>query len=56
MSGGNNEKTNLQVVQGICELLDKMQPHQRGGSYRELITYVKDRPGHAAAMLLILLN
>ncbi|HWR41614.1 dTDP-glucose 4,6-dehydratase [Sporomusa sp.] len=44
--GGNNEKTNLQVVQGICDLLDKMQPCQNGGSYRELITFVKDRPGH----------
>lgn len=44
--GGNNDKTNLQVVQGICDLLDNMQPRRNGGSYRELITFVKDRPGH----------
>lgn len=44
--GGNNEKTNLQVVQDICDLLDNMQPCKSGGSYRERITFVKDRPGH----------
>ncbi|WP_371372008.1 dTDP-glucose 4,6-dehydratase [Sporomusa aerivorans] len=44
--GGQNEKNNLQVVQGICDLLDDMQPRKQGGSYRELITFVKDRPGH----------
>jgi dTDP-glucose 4,6-dehydratase len=44
--GGNNEKTNLQVVQDICDLLDTMQPCKNGGSYRERITFVKDRPGH----------
>ena len=44
--GGNNEKTNLEVVQGICDLLDQLQARQNGGSYRELITFVKDRPGH----------
>lgn len=43
--GGNNEKTNLQVVQTICDLLDEMRPKE-SGSYRELITFVKDRPGH----------
>lgn len=44
--GGHNEKTNLQVVQSICDLLDEMRPRQAGGSYRDLITFVKDRPGH----------
>lgn len=44
--GGNNERTNLQVVQHICDLLDKLQPCTDGGSYREHITFVKDRPGH----------
>ncbi len=44
--GGNNEKTNLQVVEAICDLLDTMRPRQNGGSYRELITFVHDRPGH----------
>ena len=44
--GGNNEKTNLQVVQSICDLLDNMRPYKNGDSYRQLITFVKDRPGH----------
>jgi dTDP-glucose 4,6-dehydratase len=43
--GGLNEKTNLEVVHTICDLLDQMSP-DRAGSYRRLITYVKDRPGH----------
>lgn len=42
--GGNNEKTNLEVVQTICELLDKLAPTQ--SSYKELITFVTDRAGH----------
>lgn len=42
--GGHNEKTNLQVVQHICGLLDDLIP--RDGSYAEQITFVKDRPGH----------
>lgn len=44
--GGHNEKTNLQVVQSICDLLDEMRPRHFEGSYRDLITFVKDRPGH----------
>jgi dTDP-glucose 4,6-dehydratase len=44
--GGNNEKTNLQVVYTLCDLLDEMFAKQSGASYREQITYVKDRPGH----------
>jgi dTDP-glucose 4,6-dehydratase len=43
--GGWNERTNLQVVHAICHLLDVLQP-DAGGSYRRLITYVADRPGH----------
>ena len=43
--GGHNEKTNLQVVETICDLLDELQPKEKG-SYREQITFVKDRPGH----------
>jgi dTDP-glucose 4,6-dehydratase len=43
--GGLNEKTNLEVVHTICDLLDQMSP-DRAGSYRRLITYVKDRAGH----------
>lgn len=44
--GGNNERTNLQVVQGLCDLLDRLQPGSAGNSYHDRITFVKDRPGH----------
>lgn len=43
--GGDAEKTNLEVVTIICELLDKKIP-RKNGSYKDLITFVKDRPGH----------
>jgi dTDP-glucose 4,6-dehydratase len=43
--GGWNEKPNLEIVEGICDLVDQMAPH-RQQSRRELITFVKDRPGH----------
>lgn len=43
--GGHNEKKNIEVVQRICDELDKLKPLQNG-SYRDLITFVKDRPGH----------
>lgn len=43
--GGNNEKTNLQVVHTLCDILDELKP-KANGSYREQITFVKDRPGH----------
>jgi len=43
--GGWNEKPNLEVVEMICDLVDEMAP-RAGGSRRELITFVKDRPGH----------
>ncbi len=42
--GGHNEKKNLDVVLTICDLLDEIFPKNQ--SYREQITYVKDRPGH----------
>ena len=42
--GGNQEKNNNEVVNNICELLDKRQP--RDISYKSLISYVKDRLGH----------
>lgn len=45
--GGRNERTNLQVVHGICDLLDDIRPKDRG-SYRDQITFVTDRPGHDA--------
>ncbi len=43
--GGCNEKTNLQVVFALCDILDELKP-KASGSYRDLITFVKDRPGH----------
>jgi len=43
--GGWNEKPNLEIVQTICDLVDEMAP-RKGASRRELITFVKDRPGH----------
>lgn len=42
--GGRNERTNLQVVERVCGLLDAVKPADK--SRRELITYVTDRPGH----------
>jgi dTDP-glucose 4,6-dehydratase len=44
--GGWNEKTNMDIVQTICQLLDEMQPDRENGSYQRLITHVTDRPGH----------
>jgi dTDP-glucose 4,6-dehydratase len=43
--GGWNEKRNLEIVETICDLVDEIAG-RRGGSRRELITFVKDRPGH----------
>jgi len=43
--GGHNEKTNLEIVNHICEILDKKQA-KPAGSYKEQITFVKDRAGH----------
>lgn len=44
--GGHNEKTNLEVVDTLCALLDELQPRSDGKRYAELKTYVADRPGH----------
>jgi len=43
--GGHNEWANLRIVEIICDLIDEFAP-QLGGGSRELITFVKDRPGH----------
>jgi dTDP-glucose 4,6-dehydratase len=43
--GGRNERTNLQVVQAICRILDELRP-KASGSYADQITFVSDRPGH----------
>ncbi|AUX85322.1 dTDP-glucose 4,6-dehydratase [Acinetobacter sp. ACNIH2] len=46
--GGHNEKANLDVVHAICQLLEELAPNKPEGIqfYQDLITYVKDRPGH----------
>jgi dTDP-glucose 4,6-dehydratase len=44
--GGRSERTNLQVVHTICDILDKIMPKASSKSYREQITFVSDRPGH----------
>ena len=44
--GGNNEIKNIDVVTIICFLLDEISPRENGSSYSDLITFVKDRPGH----------
>lgn len=44
--GGNNERSNLELVKMLCRLLDELHPSKSLSSYTELITFVSDRPGH----------
>jgi dTDP-glucose 4,6-dehydratase len=44
--GGYNERTNLDLVRLLCELLDEFQPRTDGKPYADQITFVTDRPGH----------
>ena len=44
--GGWNEKTNIEVVETLCAILDELKPKPDGKSYADQITFVKDRPGH----------
>ncbi|MDO4626307.1 MAG: dTDP-glucose 4,6-dehydratase [Pasteurellaceae bacterium] len=46
--GGHNEKANIDVVRTICALLEELVPNKPAGvaKYKDLITYMKDRPGH----------
>tara|TARA_B100001123_G_C15305184_1_gene1022422 strand:- start:1378 stop:2430 length:1053 start_codon:yes stop_codon:yes gene_type:complete len=44
--GGNNEIKNIDVVLTICSILDEILPSDSGSKYAELVSYVKDRPGH----------
>jgi dTDP-glucose 4,6-dehydratase len=44
--GGLNERTNLEVVHSLCDILDELQPLRDGSARRELIEFVTDRPGH----------
>ncbi len=44
--GGRNEKNNLEIVDIICSILDEKHPQANGESYKNLVVFVKDRPGH----------
>ena len=44
--GGNNEVKNIDIVNHICSILDRLKPRHNKNSYKDLITYVEDRPGH----------
>lgn len=44
--GGNSERRNLDVVNGICKILDAKKPRKSGASYAKLIEFVEDRKGH----------
>jgi len=44
--GGLNERTNIYIAEKICNLLDSLLPKDNGQSYKEQISFVKDRPGH----------
>lgn len=44
--GGNSERANIDVVKTICAILDNVSPMKNGRPHEELITYVRDRPGH----------
>ena len=44
--GGHNEKTNIEVVMTMCQILDELKPRTDGKPYADQIVYVADRPGH----------
>ena len=44
--GGDNERTNIEVVTTICTTLDRLRPRSDGAAYASQIAFVKDRPGH----------
>lgn len=44
--GGQNERTNLYIAKTICKILDEKHPRSQNKSYKDLITFVNDRPGH----------
>ena len=44
--GGRNEKKNMEIVETICAMLDELRPHDPMVPHYQLITFVKDRPGH----------
>ena len=45
--GGENERTNLELIKTLCGILDRLRPRE-AGSYADLITFLTDRPGHDA--------
>jgi dTDP-glucose 4,6-dehydratase len=44
--GGQSERTNIQVVEAVCDIMDELCPRRNGKSYRAQISFVADRPGH----------
>lgn len=46
MIGGNNERTNLEIVHQVCAILDELLPNSKHRPHKNLIEYVEDRPGH----------
>jgi dTDP-glucose 4,6-dehydratase len=44
--GGDAERENIEVVQTLCGILDRLRPRENGAGYCELIQFVPDRPGH----------
>ena len=46
MIGSDNEKTNLEIVNSICNYFDDKYPSEDNFTYHSLIDFVKDRPGH----------
>jgi dTDP-glucose 4,6-dehydratase len=44
--GGNAEKTNIEIVHAICDILDRDHPKKDGSSYKSQIAFITDRPGH----------
>ncbi|PCI87000.1 MAG: dTDP-glucose 4,6-dehydratase [Hyphomicrobiales bacterium] len=44
--GGHNEKTNLEVVETICDIMNELIPSQKVNNYKDLIVHITDRPGH----------
>ena len=44
--GGNSERRNIDLVTSLCQIMDELHPRPGGKKHEELISYVKDRPGH----------
>jgi dTDP-glucose 4,6-dehydratase len=44
--GGHNERTNLEVVHALCDIMDELRPRPEGSGHRGLVEFVADRPGH----------